>query len=302
MKLSVDLCGVTLKNPIIAASGTFGFGEEYQRFFDISQLGGIALKAVTKEPRPGNPPPRIAETASGILNSIGLQNPGLDGFLREEVPFLRTVGTTLIANVAGKAPEDYCEVAEKLSALPEIALVELNVSCPNVKEGCLAFGSTPEGVAQITKLVKANCSKPLFVKLTPNTADIASAARAAEEAGADGISLINTLTGMAIDVHTRRPIMANITGGLSGPAIMPVALHMVHQVSKAVSIPVIGMGGISSGEDAAAFLLCGASAVMVGTAGLATHTAWLRILEELKAYMLEQKVEDVNELVGALKE
>ncbi|MDL2289747.1 dihydroorotate dehydrogenase [Clostridia bacterium OttesenSCG-928-F22] len=299
--MNMMLCGVPLKNPVIAASGTFGFGEEYQTLFDVSRLGGIALKAVTKEPREGNPPPRIAETASGILNSIGLQNPGLDGFMQHELPFLKTLDTVLVANVAGKTVEDYCEVTEALSSLPEIDIIELNVSCPNVKEGCLSFGSTPDGVHDITTAVKKHCKKPLMVKLTPNTTDIASNAKAAEEAGADAISLINTLTGMVVDVHTRRPILANITGGLSGPAIMPVALHMVHTVYKEVSIPVVGMGGIMSGEDAIAFMLAGASAVMVGTAGIADSNAWLKITDEIGQYMEQHGIEKLQDIIGTLQ-
>ena len=300
-KLSVNICGVELKNPVIAASGTFGFGEEYLDFFDISTLGGISLKAVTVEKRDGNPPPRIAETPSGMLNSIGLQNPGLSGFIKSEVPFIETINTTLIANIAGKTPEDYCRVAEEMSKLDCIDIIELNVSCPNVKEGCLAFGSNPNGCFDITKQVKPYCTKPLMVKLSPNTSDIASVAMAAEEAGADAVSLINTLTGMVIDVHTRKPVLGNITGGLSGPAVMPVALHMVHSVYKAVNIPVVGMGGIITGEDAVAFMLCGAAAVQVGTAGLASYTAWNDVISGIEDYIKLHGINDINEIVGKIE-
>ncbi|MGI6168504.1 MAG: dihydroorotate dehydrogenase [Christensenellales bacterium] len=301
MKMGVSVCGVEFKNPVIAASGTFGFGEEYRSYFDVGQLGGVALKAVSLAPKAGNPPPRIAETSSGILNSIGLQNPGLEVFLRDVLPGVRALGTSIIANVAGGTAEEYCAVVEALSAADGIDMIELNVSCPNVKEGCLAFGSSPDGVLSITRQVRPFCKKPLMVKLSPNTSDIAATAQAAQAGGADAVSLINTLTGMAVDVHRRRPILANRTGGLSGPAVLPVALHMVHTVYRAVSIPIIGMGGIMSGEDAVAFMLCGARCVMVGTAGIGDPLAWLRIRDEIGAYMRLHGLEDVNELVGGLE-
>lgn len=301
MKTEVSICGVTLKNPVIAASGTFAFGTEYGGYFDVSALGGVALKALTLLPREGNPPPRIAETKSGMLNSIGLQNPGLEAFLQEVLPKVRKLGTAIIANVAGSTSEEYCAVAEAICAAGGIDMVELNVSCPNVKEGCLAFGSSPEGIFDITRQVKKACTLPLMVKLSPNTSDIAASALAAQEGGADAVSLINTLTGMAVDVHRRRPILANRTGGLSGPAVFPVALNMVYTVCRAVSVPVVGMGGIMTGEDAVAFLLCGARAVQVGTAGLSDMGAWLRICGEIEEYMCRHGIEDVNELVGALE-
>jgi dihydroorotate dehydrogenase (NAD+) catalytic subunit len=300
MNLAVELCGVTLKNPVIAASGCFGFGREMAAFGDLGRLGGIALKAVTLERREGNPPPRIAETPSGALNSVGLQNPGLEAFLREEVPWLETLDTALIANIAGSTPDEYCRVAEGMGGTA-IPFVELNISCPNVREGGAAFGTRPERVFEITRAVRAVCRKKLIVKLSPNTADIAENARAAEEAGADGVSLINTLTGMAIDVHTRRPVLGGVTGGLSGPAIRPVALRMVWQAARAVRVPVVGMGGILTGEDAVAFLLAGARAVMVGTANLIHPDACLRVVAGIEEYMRRHGVDDVNELIGALE-
>lgn len=300
MNLSVDLCGVRLKNPVIAASGCFGFGREMAAFSDLDALGGIALKAVTLERREGNPPPRVAETPSGVLNSVGLQNPGLAAFLREEVPWLETLDTALFANIAGSTSDEYCRVAEGMGETA-IPFVELNISCPNVREGGAAFGARPEQVGAITRAVRAVCRKKLIVKLSPNTADIAENALAAQEAGADGVSLINTLMGMAVDVHTRRPILGNVTGGLSGPAVRPVALRMVWQAARAVRIPVIGMGGILTGEDAVAFLLAGARAVMVGTAHLIHPDACLRVAAGIGEYMRRHGVADVNELIGTLE-
>ncbi len=300
MNLKVDIAGVTLNNPIIAGSGTFGFGVEMSKFYDLHLLGGLASKAVTLHKRDGNPSPRIAEVTSGILNAVGLQNPGVDGFLAEELPRMKTYGTRIIVNVAGSTEEEYVAVLEKLQG-SGIDMVELNISCPNVKQGAMAFGTSPESVASITRLCKKACDVPLMVKLTPNVTDIVAIAQAAEQAGADALSLINTLTGMAVDVKTRRPILANITGGMSGPAIKPIALRMVYQVSQAVSIPIVGMGGITSGTDVVEFLLCGANAVTVGTGNLMTPTACTDICEELRAFMQEQGVKDVNELVGALQ-
>ena len=296
---AVKICGVHFKNPIISASGTYGFGTEFSRIYDISLLGGISLKGLTFEKRDGNPPPRIAETASGLLNSVGLQNPGVDDFLKFTLPQLKSVDTVLIANIAGNTIEEYIQVAQALKG-DTVNLYELNISCPNVKLGGMQFGIQPESVKEVTAAVKAHCDKPLIVKLSPNVADIAENALAAQEGGADGISLINTLTGMAINAHTKRPVFANTVGGLSGPAIKPVALRMVHQVCKAVSIPVIGMGGIMSGTDVAEFMLCGASAVMVGSANIIEPRACPKIIEEFRAYLEEQNM-SAAELIGSLK-
>ena len=299
--LSVNICGKTLKNPVIAASGCFGFAREMLVQYDLSKLGGIALKAVTAKKRMGNPPPRIAETASGMLNAVGLQNPGIDKFLEKEVPFLEKIDTALFANVAGSTVDEYMEVIDKLCDVEVIDFIELNISCPNVKEGGVAFGAKPETIYSIVKEAKAHAGQPLIVKLTPNTLDIAENAKAAEEAGADGISLINTLLGMAVDADSRRPILSNVTGGLSGPAIKPVALSMVYRASKAVDIPVIGMGGIMTGRDAVEFMLCGATAVMAGSVNLVDPKGLPDIISGIKEYMKQHGVEDVTELIGALK-
>lgn len=299
LNLSVNIGGVSFENPVIAASGTFGFGTEYEEYVDINQLGGIALTGLTLEPRLGNPPPRIVETPSGILNSVGLQNPGVEYFLEHELPKLKRYNTRLIANINGNTIDEYCRIAEKLRGAP-IDLLELNVSCPNVKEGGVAFGTDPEMIYTVTKAVKEFTQQPLIVKLTPNVTHITETALAAEEGGADAISLINTLLGMAIDVNTRRPILSNITGGLSGPAIKPLALRMVWEVSKAVTVPIIGMGGIMSGEDVVEFLLAGATAVSVGTANLVSPYAMVDIIENLKLYMDKNQIKDIKELINGL--
>ncbi|MDR1138066.1 MAG: dihydroorotate dehydrogenase [Synergistaceae bacterium] len=298
--LAVDICGVKLKNPLIAASGTFGFGREYDEFYDISSWGAVAVKGLTNEPREGNPPHRIAETACGALNSVGLQNPGIDAFIRGELPRLTRRGVTVIANISGATAEDYVEAVRKLSGAP-VAIVELNISCPNIKQGGAQFGSSPESAALITSAARRACEHPLMVKLSPNVSDIAAIARAVLDAGADAISLINTITGMAIDAKTRRPVLANVTGGLSGPAIKPVALRMVWQAAGAVSIPVVGMGGIMTGKDAAEFLIAGANAVMIGTANIVDPFAGPRVLRELEDFMDENSVSDINSLVGTLR-
>ncbi len=298
--LSVDLCGVRLKNPVIAASGTFGFGAEYDEYYDISLLGGISVKGLTLLPRQGNPPPRIAETAAGMLNSVGLQNPGLSVFLSDELPKLRQKNTVVIANVAGASLEDYENMAKGLQGA-DVDLVELNISCPNVKEGGVAFGIRPAMVEEVTKRFKKHCEQPLMVKLSPNVADITENARAAENGGADAVSLINTLTGMAIDIETRKPILANVTGGLSGPAVKPVALRMVYQVAKSVNIPVVGMGGIETGEDAVEFLLAGATAVMVGTANLSDPMACPKVIQGIEAYLERHHLNGVQEIIGKLE-
>lgn len=298
--MGVSVCGVDFKNPVIAASGTFGFGREYAQFYDIGLLGGVSVKGLTRLPRQGNPAPRVAETQSGMLNSVGLQNPGVEAFIEHELPWLRQQGTAVIANMAGACEDDYAYMARRLSQV-DVDMLEMNISCPNVKEGGVAFGTRPESIYNIVRITRPEAKKPLVVKLSPNVADIAECARAAEEAGADAISLINTLTGMAVDIYARRPIMANIVGGLSGPAVKPVALRMVWQASRAVKVPVIGMGGIMTGEDAAAFMLCGASAVMVGTATIHDPLACPRIVRELEEFCDKTGVKAVRELVGALK-
>lgn len=299
MDLKVNVAGINLKNPVIAASGAFGFGHEYSQYFDLNRMGGIAVKGLTPLPRKGNAPPRIAETPAGILNSVGLQNPGVHAFIQKEIPFIRQYDTAIIANASGNTIEEYESMVEILSDA-DIDAIELNLSCPNVKQGCMSFGSTSEGVSQVVKRVRAFCKKPLIVKLTPNVTDITEIARAAEASGADAVSLINTLLGMAIDANTRRPILANITGGLSGPAVKPIALRMVYQVSKAVKIPIIGMGGISNGTDAIEFLLAGASAVMIGTAGFVNPNVWIETIDGIEAYMQKHGVKTVNELIGGL--
>lgn len=299
MKLSVNLCGVELKNPIIPASGTFGYGRDFTRFYDISRLGAISAKGITPQPRIGNPPVRIAETPSGILNAVGLQNPGVDGFLATELPWMLAQGCTVIANISGNTIPEYCEMAEKLDD-SDVAMLEVNVSCPNIHAGGKVFGADPAAVLEVAKAVKRVTTKPIMVKLSPNVSDIAEMARAAEAGGADAISLINTLTGMAIDVRTRRPLIANLTGGMSGPCVRPVALRMCYQAAQAVKIPVVGMGGIMTGEDAVMFLLAGCRAVQVGTANLTDPMACIRILEELEAYLQQNGIDDVNDLVGAL--
>ena len=298
--LSLELCGVKLKNPIIAASGTFGFGREFDELYDISALGGISVKGLSLKPRTGNPPSRIAETPSGMLNSVGLQNPGVESFIEHDLPWLLTKNVAVIANITGTSVEEYCKMAQVL-APTGVHLLEMNISCPNVHEGGVAFGVKPESVYAITRAVKAAARQPLIVKLTPNVADITENAMAAQEAGADAISMINTLTGIAVDVQKRRMILANNTGGLSGPAVRPVALRMVWQCAKKVSIPIIGLGGIETGEDAAAFMLCGAKAVQVGTASFTDPFACPRIVRELGAYCDAQGVKNPQEIVGTLK-
>ncbi|MDR1916720.1 MAG: dihydroorotate dehydrogenase [Synergistaceae bacterium] len=300
MTLETELCGVLLKNPMIAASGTFGFGEEYSELYDISCWGAISVKGLTNRPRSGNPPHRIAETASGMLNSVGLENPGVDAFMRNELPRLARQGIPIIANVAGSTIDDYRESVGKLSDSP-VSIIELNISCPNVREGGVQFGTSPERVREVTSAVRSCTSKPLMIKLSPNVSDISEIARAAEDAGADAISLINTITGMAIDAKTRRPILANVTGGLSGPAIKPVALRMVWQAAAAVSIPIVGMGGIMNADDVAQFMLAGARAVMIGTANIVDPMAGPRILAEIENFMQENEISDIRELVGGLR-
>jgi dihydroorotate dehydrogenase (NAD+) catalytic subunit len=297
--LEVNICGISLKNPVIAASGTFGSVLEYKNFVDISSIGGISVKGITLHPRKGNPPPRIAETPSGILNSVGLQNQGVKAFIESELPQLLAFDTRIIANINGNTIDEYCQVAEMLRGQP-IDFIELNISCPNVKEGGAAFGAAPDLAYKTTKAVKECCTSPLIVKLTPNTADIREIALAVQEGGCDAISLINTVLGMAIDSRTKRPVLGNITGGLSGPAIKPIALRMVWQASQVVNVPIIGMGGIISAEDAVEFLLAGASAVSVGTASLVNPTACTDIARGLESYLTENDIMCIQDLVGGL--
>ena len=298
--LSVKVAGVSFANPLIAASGTFGFGREFNEFYPLSTLGGISCKGITLRRRDGNPPPRIAETPSGILNAVGLQNPGVDVFINEDLPWLKQQNTTIIANIAGNTIEEYCQMAEKLSET-DVDMIELNISCPNVKSGGVQFGTSCESVGQITREVRAHCQKPLVVKLSPNVTDIASIAQSAEANGADAISMINTLTGMKIDIRTRRPIIRNNTGGLSGAAVFPVAVRMVWQVSKAVNIPIIGMGGITTWEDAVEMLIAGATALQIGTVLFSDPYAPIKINEGLNRFLDENGIQSVTELTGTVK-
>ncbi|RKJ39630.1 dihydroorotate dehydrogenase [Acutalibacter sp. 1XD8-33] len=298
--LRVTVAGVEFRNPVIAASGTFGFGREYGELYPLSELGGISCKGTTLHARPGNPPPRVTETPGGMLNAVGLQNPGVEHFIREDLPWLSRQGTRIIANVAGSAVEDYCRTAELLNDT-SVDMVELNISCPNVKEGGVQFGVTAEGVAGVTGAVRRVCKKPLMVKLSPNVTDIGEMAAAAESAGADAVSLINTLTGMRVDIRTRRPIIHNNTGGLSGPAVLPVALRMVWQASQRVKIPIVGLGGIATWQDAVEMLLCGASAIQVGTAIFTDPYAPLKIRDGLLAYLEENGIRSVSELTGGVR-
>jgi dihydroorotate dehydrogenase (NAD+) catalytic subunit len=298
--LETTLCGVKMKNPVIAASGTFGFGLEYADYLDLNKVGAISLKGMSLQPRRGNDGRRICETPSGMLNCIGLENPGVDYFLRETLPQLKKYDVPLMANIVGSDVADYGEMAARLD-IDGIQWLEVNISCPNVKNGCLAFGVDVASAMAVTKIVKANTHKPVIVKLTPNVTDIAEVAKAVEAAGADGISLINTLLGMAIDVDTWRPLMGNRFGGLSGPAVKPVAVRMVYQVAQAVSIPVVGMGGIMTGRDAAEFMLAGATAVSAGTATLCDPGAVNRIAEELEEYGRSKGLSHISELVGQCK-
>ena len=296
----VTLAGVELKNPVMTASGTFGSGAEYSEFYDLSALGAVVTKGVANVPWPGNPTPRIAETASGMLNAIGLQNPGIDVFVQRDIPYLRKFDTKIVVNVCGKTVEDYYRVVERLAPEP-VELLEINVSCPNVKEGGIAFGQDPHALEEITKEVKKHAKQPIIMKLSPNVTDIAEMARAAEAGGADALSLINTLTGMKIDIYKKSFALANRTGGLSGPAIKPVAVRMVYQTAQAVKLPVIGMGGICTAEDALEFILAGATAVSVGTANFADPYAAKDVAEGIERYMDQQGVEDIRELIGAVR-
>lgn len=297
--LGVEIAGLRMKNPILVASGCFGYGREYASLLDPGCLGGIMVKGVSLEPWPGNPPPRLAEAPAGLLNSVGLQNPGVDRFLAEELPWLAELDTVVIVNVIGRTVDEYRAVAARLDGAPGVAALELNISCPNIKEGGLSFGRAPEAAARVVAAVRGETGLPLVVKLTPNTGDLPALARAVTEAGADALSAINTLVGLAIDPDRRRPVLSTVFGGLSGPAIKPVALACTWQAARATGLPVIGMGGIASGRDAAEFLLAGASAVAVGTAIFVDPLAPLRILAELEDFLEEKGVARVADLVGA---
>ena len=300
MNLSVDIAGVTMKNPVTTGSGTFGSGEEFSEFVDLSKLGAVTTKGVANVPWPGNPTPRVAEVYGGMLNAIGLQNPGIDVFVERDVPYLKKAGATIIVNVCGKSEKDYVEVVERLSDEP-VDLLEINVSCPNVKEGGIAFGQDSKALYEITKAVKAKAKQPIIMKLSPNVTDITEMAKAAVDAGSDALSLINTLTGMKIDIERRDFVLANKTGGMSGPAIKPVAVRMVYQVANAVDVPIIGMGGIATAEDALEFIMAGATAVSVGTANFINPATTLEVVDGIKAYMERHQINDINELIGCVK-
>ena len=301
MNTKVTIAGVEFKNPVMTASGTFGSGMEYGEFVDLNRLGGVVTKGVANVPWPGNPTPRVAETYGGMLNAIGLQNPGIDVFMERDIPFLKQYDTRIIVNVCGKSVEDYLEVVEKLSDAP-VDMLEINVSCPNVKEGAIAFGQKAECLFDIASQIKKKAKQPVIMKLSPNVTDITEMAKAAEAAGSDAISLINTITGMKIDIHRRRFALANKTGGMSGPAIKPIAVRMVYQASHAVKIPVIGMGGIATGEDAVEFLLAGASAVSVGAMNFVNPYATGEVIRGIEEYMETYHVENVTDLIGAVNE
>ena len=300
MNTKVNLAGVELKNPVMTASGTFGSGAEYSEFVDLNRLGAVVTKGVANVPWPGNPTPRIAEVYGGMLNAIGLQNPGIDVFAKRDIPFLKQYDTKIIVNVCGKTTEDSIEVVERLADEP-VDLLEINISCPNVKEGGIAFGQDPKAVEAITREVKKHAKQPVIMKLSPNVTDITVMAKAAEAGGADVLSLINTLTGMKIDINRRAFAIANKTGGMSGPAVKPVAVRMVYQVANAVSLPIIGMGGIATAEDALEFIMAGATAVSVGTANFYNPYATVEIAEGIENFMKKQKVEDIRELIGCVK-
>ena len=301
MNTKVNLAGVELKNPVMVASGTFGSGAEYSEFVDLNRLGAVVTKGVASVPWLGNPAPRIAETASGMLNAIGLQNPGIDLFSKRDLPFLEKYDTKVIVNVCGHSTEEYLDVVERLADEPRVDMLEINISCPNVKEGGIAFGQDPKAVEAITKAVKAKAKQPIIMKLSPNVTDITVMAKAAEAGGADCLSLINTLTGMKIDIERQTFAIANKTGGLSGPAVKPVAVRMVYQVANAVKIPIIGMGGICTAEDAMEFILAGATAVSIGTANFANPYTTVEVIDGIEAYMRRHGVEDINELIALVK-
>jgi dihydroorotate dehydrogenase (NAD+) catalytic subunit len=298
---NVDIAGIKLKNPVMTASGTFGYGEEFAPYLDLNAIGAVITKGLSLAPKAGNPTPRIVETRGGMLNAIGLQNVGIDAFIEHKVPFIRTIKTPVIVNFFGNTVEEYAELAGRLDVIPEVAGVEVNISCPNVKQGGIVFGTDPVAARTVVKAVRDATIKPVIVKLSPNVTDIVAMAQACEDAGADALSLINTLTGMAIDITKRRPILANITGGLSGPAIKPIALRMVWQVAKAVKVPIIGIGGIMTATDALEFILAGATAVQVGTANFLTPSAAEDVARGIEQYLAENGIADIRELIGALQ-
>lgn len=300
MNTEVNLAGIKMKNPVTVASGTFGYGREFADFIDLNKLGGICTKGTSLKPRSGNKPPRVYETPAGMLNAIGLQNPGVEYFMNNDLPYLKKFNTAIIVNACGSTIEDYVELAKVLNTL-DIDGVELNLSCPNVKAGCLAFGTTYEGVKEVTSKVRKVLDKPLIVKLTPNVTDITSPAKGAQDAGADGVSLINTLLGMSIDIHKRRPHLANNTGGLSGPCVKPVAVRMVYQVSQAIDIPILGLGGITTGEDAIEFMLAGATAISIGTGNFITPDTSIKVIEGIEHYMKQYEIDDINSIVGTVQ-
>ena len=299
--MNVKIAGIKLRNPVMTASGTFGYGEEFSEYVDLSKIGAFITKGLSLRPRAGNPTPRIVETPGGMLNAIGLQNVGIDAFIEKKVPFLRTVATPAIANFFGTTIDEYAELARRLDEIPEIAGLEVNISCPNVKQGGIVFGTDPKCAAEVVSACRAATTKTLIVKLSPNVTDVVAMARACADAGADCLSLINTLTGLAIDLNRRRPVLANITGGLSGPAIKPVALRMVWQVARAVNLPIIGIGGIMNATDALEFILAGATAVQVGTASFINPSASQTIAEGMEAWMTAHNVDSVTSLIGALE-
>lgn len=300
MNTKVRIADIEFKNPVMTASGTFGSGAEYSDFVDLNSLGAVVTKGVANIPWEGNPTPRVAETYGGMLNAIGLQNPGIDLFIKRDIPFLKQYDTKIIVNVCGKSKEDYCKVVERL-AQTEIDMMEINISCPNVKEGGIAFGQNKKLVEEITSELKKRAKQPIIMKLSPNVTDITEMAKAAEAGGADAISLINTLTGMKIDINRRSFLLANKTGGMSGPAIKPIAVRMVYQAANAVKIPIIGMGGIMNGEDALEFIMAGATAVAIGTANFVNPYATIETIKGIEAYMEKNQIEDINELIGCVK-
>jgi dihydroorotate dehydrogenase (NAD+) catalytic subunit len=299
--MTVNLAGIELRNPVMTASGTFGYGEEFAGYVDLESIGAFVTKGLSLKPRAGNPTPRIVETPGGMLNAIGLQNVGIEAFIKKKVPFLRTVNTPAIANFFGATVDEYAEMARRLDEIPEVAGLEVNISCPNVKQGGIVFGTDPACAFEVVSACRAVTIKPLIVKLSPNVTDVVSMARACEDAGADCLSLINTLTGMAIDLNRRRPVLANITGGFSGPAIKPIALRMVWQVAQAVKVPIIGIGGIMNATDALEFMLAGATAIQVGTASFINPGAAQQIAEEMQAWLAANGVADIKSLIGALE-
>ena len=300
MNTKINFAGIEMKNPVTVASGTFGYGREYADFFDLGKLGAVITKGTSLKPKSGNKPPRVCETASGMLNSIGLQNPGVEYFAQNDLPFLRKFDTKIIVNACGSTIDEYVELCKILNTL-DIDGVELNLSCPNVKEGCMAFGNTYEGVKTVTKEVRKVLQKPLIVKLTPNVTDIASIAKGVEDGGADAVSLINTLLGMKIDTHKRKPVLANNTGGLSGPAIKPVAVRMVYQVAQAVKIPIMGLGGIVSGEDAIEFMLAGATTVSIGAGNFIDPYTSIKTIEGIEEYMKKYNIENISDIIGKVE-